>query len=416
MLPISGSKTASKWSTILLLLISLWGAALSAGYALINPPLYAPDEGDHLAFINYVCSTGKLPVQLRPETQVPEGHQNPLYYYTVGKGLAFSTKGPVSIQSNVHPGRAGLRAIGVSFAGESDKSKFYGLRLLNSALVGFLILSFGALCKDHLKTAMWWLGPLLLASLPQLSFIGGAINNDILNALLATVALRSILANPGAKAGVLSGLAFIAKKSSLILLPVGLGVAYADRSKPKVLWFIFAMSLFVVPILARNQLLYGEFLGTKMEEMTYPILVNRHGITKGWFNYGFNPAIWRSSIGMFGLMDFRLPDNFYAAWAFAAVPFLCSLTLVQERRVWVPLLVFGLSAAGVVYYNFSYTQPQGRLLWTGLSSAFLLISIGYERIFERLVRPWFFAAVIALFSVGSALFALQFFWKATQNF
>lgn len=366
-----------------LVLIALVGWFCATLWAFGNPPLESPDEPDHLGFINYVAQTGELPVQLRPATQAPEGHQNPLYYYPLGRILK-AVHGPIQVTPypNPRPERGGPMLVAVGFKGLIDRNLFYALRSVNCILVFCLVLAIGGLARDWINGHAQLIPPLMVALLPQVSFLGGAINNDILNALMAAIALRMLLRAERIRhwfwAGGLCGLAFVAKKSSLILAPVGLLLSAATKNPRKVIAFGLGAGIFIGLIFFRNWVLYHDPLATKMETTTYAHLVRHRKLSSLWFNKDLLELGYKSWVGIFGWMQIRLSDRAYAIWVATLLPMLVAPVRINRKEVYASILVFGLSCLGLMYYNLTFSQPQGRLLWTALAPLYLLVGIGYE--------------------------------------
>jgi hypothetical protein len=110
-------------------------------------------------------------------------------------------------------------------------------------------------------------------------------------------------------------------------------------------------------------------------------LLFRH-VVAGRFVGVFFWELFRSFIGVFGLLTLQLPGPFYDGYALlmglAALGLLCHQVQDKSRAadVWVACGFIGLCLAGIVYYNLTYSQPQGRFLFPVLSLIALLLGRG----------------------------------------
>jgi 4-amino-4-deoxy-L-arabinose transferase-like glycosyltransferase len=249
------------------------------------------------------------------------------------------------------------------------------------------------------------LAAILLVGLPQFAFISGGITNDNLANLLGTLTLYGLLRlieSPDALrwhawVGLLLGLGLLTKKSLLALL-MGWMLLMAwllwrgARQRRHVAKGALIALLVMLAVsgwwLIRNLMLYGDLLGSEMERRTLPALVQE----KSLFSRYFLASFWRvtlfSAIGIFGWMNVLLP-----LWVYALGTGLLFVALVGLVRGWsgMPLglrwcwVWVLLQVAGLVWYNLTYSQPQGRLLFPVLSAGLALIAYGVA---QWLPPPW----------------------------
>jgi hypothetical protein len=263
------------------------------------------------------------------------------------------------------------------------------------------------------------LAAILLVGLPQFAFISGGITNDNLANLLGTLTLYGLLRlieSPDALrwhawVGLLLGLGLLTKKSLLALL-MGWMLLMAwllwrgARQRRYVAKGALIALLVMLAVsgwwLIRNLMLYGDLLGSEMERRTLPALVQE----KSLFSRYFLASFWRvtlfSAIGIFGWMNVLLP-----LWVYALGTGLLFVALVGLVRGWsgMPLglrwcwVWVLLQVAGLVWYNLTYSQPQGRLLFPVLSAGLALIAYGVA---QWLPPPWMHRARwgFALLAVG----------------
>ncbi|GBC91973.1 hypothetical protein HRbin15_00434 [bacterium HR15] len=394
------------------LLLATFGL-IAMVYALLVPPFELPDEPDHLAYVNFLAQRGELPNQYDPTRAVlREGHQPPLYY-ALGALLVRLTQPDhrVDVRPAPHrpPDPSAPEHIPIFhhvdipiFLTEADRVGFYLLRLMSVLMailnVAVALRLFERVLKEKAHEIM---AGLLLIGLPQFAFISAGITNDNLANLMGTLTLYGLirlLESPESMrthvgSGIALGLGLLAKKSLLTLL-IGWalligwcwwhhGVRSQKASRQRITWGAL-LTLTLVGLLAgwwlvRNALLYGDPLGSEMERRTLPGLVNE----KSLFSRYFLASFWRvtlfSGIGIFGWMNVLLPF-----WVYAFCTLLLLLALLGLARGWRGMSIelrwslvwVLLGVAGLVWYNLTYSQPQGRLLFPVLSAGLALVAYG----------------------------------------
>jgi 4-amino-4-deoxy-L-arabinose transferase-like glycosyltransferase len=473
--------------------------AFAGAMAWLVPVFEAPDESAHLDYVNFIAQTWSLPNQY---DQVPpllwEGHQPPLYYAVAGALVSALKRDSVV---NVPPIRnrrhawAGGRSRDVPeydhayhspFVRAADRAAFYGLRCVSILMgLGTLLLA-EQICRCFVGSSRWaLLAALLIATLPQFAFISATVNNDNAANLLSAAAIYCLLGlmdHPYrlrlyAAFGFVVGLGLLAKKTALFLLPSSaLVLGYLVWVNRRTCWRVLRGASLAVAIavltsawmFSRNHYLYGDWLGSRMEEETLADLVLRKqlltpyflgrldtdqiwgplagffgrevaayvfplwvlllaamyvGVVSGLFviartrirrflpsaifytlavsaltvvysNYFFTgyklgpfwPAVGESFVGRMGPMSVPLPTTAYGLYVVLAVVAGAGLCAhlwhrrLRDPKVLAALLLTGTAVAGLVHYNLTFAQPQGRLLFPALTLVAALATLGLKTI------------------------------------
>jgi hypothetical protein len=424
---------------------------MAALFAVVVPPYEAPDEEHHLAYINYVATRGALPNQLREgRTVIGEGHQYPLYYLLAG-GLvrAIHPGDAIRVDQVPNPKHAltpggssynvpSFRHDGVGmFPHTSDRFAFYFLRFL-SALLGaatvWFIYRLGAMFIPD--PAGRWLGVCWAAANPQFLYSAASISNDALaNALAAAAAyvlfksvngaVSSFSTRQAACLGAVLGAGALAKKSSLSLVAAAgvvlLGRCVFGRPRPNLrrfgVFLIVVASVFIAVsgwVFLRNHRLYGDWLGTGMEKTTLGVLglVQEKSLLSEYFFTEFPRRLAISFFGVFGLWALYLPlaVYLYHGLVIASAAGGIFMRLKKARffdvRIFAPAAVLLMQVAGVGYYNLTYTQPQGRLLFPALGPMAVLVGSGLAALIARVAPPCVRRAAVATLIAAFVLLAI----------
>ena len=433
-------------------------AAFALCFALLVPPWEPPDEPSHLFYVNFVAQRARLPNQYETgESVVGEGHQPPLYYVlgaAVDRTLEPDhsvdiepvrnprhvwNKGPdwyVPVYAHTSPD---------IFATARDRLGFYALRLLSVFLALANLAYMWKIFSLFVDGSGWSaLASLWVVTLPQFAFISASINNDNLANLLSTLtlylALRLLKApersRPFALTGLALGLGLLAKKTLLFTVPgivVILGyLALKRRSSLRALAgrgaLLFGVAgLVSSPFFVRNYLLYGEFLGTRMERSTLTALVQPKSLSSSYFVTSFPVKMFTSYVGEFGYMNVPMPVLVYAVYAALVAIGAAGLLLYLWRRrgrdesVWFGLLFILACLAGAVVYNLTYSMPQGRFLFPVVALLAALLALGWKTALEtihsvRIRRAVLSALVLTLIALDALSVAVvyQFYHTAAQ--
>jgi hypothetical protein len=147
----------------------------------------------------------------------------------------------------------------------------------------------------------------------------------------------------------------------------------------------------------RNALLYGDPLAIALQqEMGRPILYPR-SLTDPYFVTHFPLVTFLSFFAVFGWLSLYvwLPVYLFyglvVAYALAGLAYLwlrplpaLQLDSPARQTVMLSIAYVGLLYAGLMHYNLSFSQPQGRLLFPALGAVALLVVLGWQ----RLCAPW----------------------------
>ncbi len=428
--------------------------------AAIVPVYEAPDEPNHLDYINFVASKQHLPNQYKTGEQVPsEGHQAPLYYL-VGSALntLFLKDRVINIQAVPNPAYAanGGRSYVLPlykhlsdtiFRAHSDKLQFYLLRGFSILLALVNLVFIYKIAQLFFTDKRWQLLTVFFAaSLPQLIFISSTINNDNLANLFATLCLYflfSLYFSPDRRRsfilfGLFLGLGLLTKKTLLFLIPIALIVfglllvRLKNKKELPALIRSIVISLVIAGALGsiffiRNYGLYGELLGTKMELATIVHIMPPRSLFSPYFLSPFLPGLIMSFIGSFSWIVFALPASFY--WIYKILFSAAIIGLIigfyrKKIRLDLGLVLIAsvlICLAGIMVYNIHYTQYQGRFLFPVISTIAVLFTYGLktfldilpsERVRELVINLSIVAFIVV--DIATVLTIHNFYYRLEQ--
>jgi hypothetical protein len=398
----------------------LVGAALVVriAFALVVPPLQAPDEQAHMHYITYVREHRALPVH--PQQRSLEMWKDPMHQ-AYQPPLAYLCFVPVEhlFAASGAKALARLRAVRIQNA-------CYGAA---TVLIGTLLAARLTRRGDPRRL----LAAAVLAFFPGFVAVGSAVNNDSLANLLAAVLWLTLVPGAGRersawRAGAALGAACLAKLSSLALAPLLLVVPLLHRRGDFRGALRFALvaaavaGLLLFPWMLRNVSVYGDALAIGVGSVSFEWLATvlpaeqLAGATRPrldnvffqfWGRFGIaNNLSWigiplvlvpltlAAGAGWVRVRGSRPPDGF-------------------ER--WAPAFVFAVALAigGLVYFSLQYVGAwQGRYLYGAMVPVALLLAGGWARPLSG--RKWWVpVAAIALVLVAVDVVALaklqQFF-------
>ena len=377
---------------LLALILGLF-MVLGVTYALTTPIFEASDELWHYPMIQHLANGNPLPVQVFDPTAVgpwkQEASQPPLYYY-LGAALTFwiDTSDMAQVRwLNPHVDNGIITADGnINLAiHDPDWSPWQGTLLaVRIVRIYSVLLSAGTVLLTYLiaKAAIPNRPEIALgatavnAFLPMFLFISGAVNNDNLAILLASLAIwlmvralaecRSPLADYQFPAirywlllGAVIGLALLTKEGTFALLPLAWGTIFmalwASAASEmggngrllslrqlviilgrSVLYF----ALLLIPVLLiagwwyyRNIQLYGDFLGWNAFIAVLGSRANPASLAQLWDErVGFMMSFW----GLFGGVNVPMPLWIYTVLNGVLVAAVAGfgVYLVKEIRAW----------------------------------------------------------------------------------
>lgn len=416
----------------------VWFSAFATAYAFTNPPGEAPDENGHLAYANYLAQHRELPVQTDPTRHADQGHHFPLYYLMAatvirvvdGNGRVDPGFEPNPVFIAYGGGRGDVPRF-LSRPDNGDLGAFRTLRMLSVFFGALTVLLVGLAARQLMPDGPWMLAPAFVAGLPQFQFVSSAVSNDSTMAATAALAIWMLLRaleKPEAKRwvalGLALGLAIWAKKSNLVLVPAGILAALAAPGQGgywkavALRWSAVLVPVLIVagPLFLRQQIVYGDALGNAMERATLPQLVDPKPITDRYFVRGFPSITARSFVAHFGWMNVAVPTLSIAAhWILSLLLGLLSLTGLFDRgRRVITLALLAtvvFAVAGLTWYNLTYTQAQGRLLYPALAAMAILLALGADRL--KTWRPviWIALAIWLAVDVVGFVTNLRFYGR-----
>lgn len=417
-----------------LLACILWFLGFSVSYVYTNPPLEAPDEPGHLDYANFVATHGTLPNQLDPsiDKRAEQGHHFPLYYIAAAGVIRLVERDDqirlAEMENPEHLMNGGSKPDVPKYqhGAEGDLSSFHGLRMLSVAFGALTVLFVGLAARSVMPKGPWILAPILVATLPQFQFISAAVSNDSLAAMTAALATWALLSANSHRhtrtyvwAGIAVAAAIWAKKSNLVFVPIALALPLLDRaslklSAARLASITIPMLLIAGPLFVRQYVLYGDFLGNGMERETLGTLVDPKAITDPYFFTTFPKVTARSLVAHFGWMNVAVSTlAILAYWlVMGGMLILSSLSAFDKERRSVTVLLWAvvlLTLAGLAFYNLTYTQAQGRLLFPALTGIAVLVAVGCDRLKSSSASIWTAAAVWSAVDIVALLRNLRFY-------
>ena len=281
--------------------IVLAHVALAVLFGVVVPPWEAHDETGHFAYINQLVTDHTLP-DARSDQKVflDQSHQPPLYYFIV-TGLTFwiDRSDQLTPQTNLFAfdgtNRRGtrilLRSPGEDFPWTGTILALHAARMVSALLSGLMILLIAKttrlLFKGQPSAAL--LATAIAAFNPQVLFMAGMVNNDVMVSLAGAALIYLIVSlmrnddtSPAlptlgrcALVGVALALCLWSKNSALILVPfTGLALTFlAWRERWPLKDFLLrgiatglATGIVAFPFYLSNYLRYGQVLVDRAAE------------------------------------------------------------------------------------------------------------------------------------------------------
>ncbi len=411
-------------SLAVLVVVSL---VLLVAWSFAIPIFEAPDENLHWQFARHLHDERTLP-RFRPG--FPEANSPPLYYLLIAP-LARPTETPeVFVRADGRPGivfnpDGTLSATpSKAFRNHSrDFDRFWPIRLarLVSVVLGLGAVVFCALAGREAtgRAETGLLAGSLLAFLPMFTFRATSVSNDVLVATLSAATLllvvrlvrRGYAQGRGAALAAAMAGAFLSKVNAIVLpFPVALALAterVPGRDRLRRAAFVLGLALLLVlPWTARNVVLYGDPLASAAMRNAVSALVVENPITSPYFRTVFPEVLSRSYVGVFGWMNFFLPEWIYSCYLVLALAAAAGLLRglvaggIDRRLVAVVSSIPLLSLAVVVKINLTFFQPQGRYLLPASAAIALLAALGVERLPGwRANATWALAAALCALNV-----------------
>ncbi len=392
-------------------------------YSLTTPLFEAPDEVWHYAYVRYLAEEHTLPaLDAADNPAYQEVAQPPLYYAVAAlvssgiqdddledlmwsnPGFGYQAGGTVNDNKNmlIHTEREAFPWRGAVLA-------LHLARFVSLALGLLTVLAAWGLGREVFPGSPAALGvAAVVAFTPQFLFISGVASNDSAAAALATAALWALarIINRGLSprrsliAGLLIGLAALAKTSNLLLVPLAL-MAFASVQVCKCAsrnsrlaigdwalgighWALVILAAFAVGgwWYLRNGLLYGEPFGFRVHANTP---WGRTAPASLLTLLRELPAVYRSFWGAFGWGHVEYP-----AWVYLTLGVLVAVSLagwlgaLTTRRLPGRGRVFALAAvwcalvfAALLAWMRQIQAPHGRLLFPAIGAWAMLLVGGW---------------------------------------
>lgn len=422
-------------ATLLLLAILIAYCAIGVAYAISTPPWQAPDEPAHYNYIKFIAEHGALPVLKAGDydqaynetfTRTPQNTQSmsiePLRYENYAPPLYYLLAAPIYALAD---------------------GWLVPLRLFSLALGGALIVVaylIGAeLYPDRLIIPIGAAG--FVAFVPQHLAMLSAVNNDALAELLIALCVYQALrlfhtVRPSQRSllmlGLTLGLGLLTKATVYYTAVPVVALALWRVRRPSAYALVFAPALALGALWwLRNLGVYGglDVLGLARHNA----IVTGQPTTADWIaQYGFADTLARaltttfhSFWGQFGWMAVPMPDSVYRVLGALSVMALSGWAwrLVEKcrkrdagcgepRRVLLALLTV-LTLGGLIYYNLTFVQHQGRYLFPALIPIGLAFALGIDQWLSKLkslairltagsqrdLTPWLDEAQLVVFAL-----------------
>ncbi len=423
--------TGNKFSFRSIHLILIYFLVFGSLYIVITPPFESPDEYLHLDYINYISKYKNLPNQYEgiknPLIFVGQGHQHPLYYilasvlvYQFSQNGVIEYEHPSKLDKNWIGGIPGNNTHINIFSSYRDKLLFYFIRLISllfSLLNLYFIFKISSLFFTESSSRLF--AVFIAASIPQFQFISSVINNDSISNMFSTAGifyLLKIIDSPKELkeylfAALYICLGILSKKTVMFMVPcaailiIYLIFKYRNHTAIKSvirnsLSFILILIALTSVIFIRNYNIYGEFLAGNMEKTTMLQFVEIKSIFSYYFIQPFTQGILSSFIGVFGWMNIPVP-KFIAVFyiIFFIIGFFVSLYLSYKYvnyRLLLLFLFFVMCLGGVVYFNLTFTQYQGRYMFPVLSAISIISVYGNNFLFDKIKYLFFKKYILIL--------------------
>jgi len=398
--------------------VSLASFVLLLAWSFAVPVFESPDEVHHWQYARYLHDAGKLPLY---GPDFVEANSPPLYYALVAPVATESAQPPPLVWFDVNgalvlpfPPRFYHNASG-------DFARYGPIRLGRFISVAMSVVTVWLCWQAGLRIGGISLAIIcasVVAFLPQFTFRGAAISNDVLVTTMAAATMLCIVRlvrepftwRLGVAAAVVLSAAYLAKISAICLVaPVTLAVWWTEGTARqrliRVAGVLGLAALIVAPWSLRNVVLYGDPFASGAMGGAVGHIMSHQSLTSAYFWTTFPSLLSRSFVGVFGWMNLRLPEVYY--WIFWALGFVGMVSAalqvaVRRRNARITLVLVAivlLNLAVVVHINRSFVQPQGRYMFVALPALALLVAMGLDALPRRTSR----VGAAAALAVGLAV-------------
>ncbi len=397
---------------------------LAAVYSIVDPPFEAPDEPGHYAYVEWLLDGRGIPLQGdEPPPLQPEFSQPPLYYLVEAPFAWIAGRQPANLpdwESQHNPFQNATDFGNANLYLHSSREAFpwtgallglHLMRLANLLFVALTVLAtYGCAVELGLSAPLAWLAAATAGLVPQLLFLGGALNADNAIGSLSAAALYLLLRwlNRGpslwtaALLGVALGAAALSKLSGLAA--VGIALAFMTvhavrlrRAKAPGAFGDVGLAAGLAVVVAgwwyvRNWALLGDPLG-------WSAMLPATGAMLRQVPLDFHSAVvrllerWYTGLAVFGWAN--LPVHWFWYWLSAVVGGWGVLggILVAVRRLavnglklqhWLVLLwPVGFFVALARWVEINTAADQWRLLFPAYPALALIATAGLYRLVRR---------------------------------
>jgi len=413
----------------ILALLTALAAILAGVMALTNPLGEAPDEPAHMAYVRFLVSAQRLPVQCASpcvSDDPGEGHQPPLAYVaaalvswpwindhswqTPAANPDFVWNGGNSPQASIHGTQEQWPWHGVALA-------WHLSRLLSVLWMTIAIWVVGRIALHISTPQVAVLAVALLVITPQTAFIGSTVSNDALLFCLASLALWAALRTT-TRVGVwgLTSLicaAMLTKQNAIVLWPL---VVWALWYRvPRTQWWSAILGSGVLAGLLlgwwylRNVQLYGDPLGYTLFQQTYRSDTVNYTTLTTWL------TMWRQLIrsawGTYGWMSIALPAWWYQIAATITIIAMIGVVAhlrrhpqgMPHRSVFVLLVIISMAWLGVLTHSVGSVVWQSRLVIMAWPALAIIAAVGLRWAFPSIAPTHLLATAMLTTVIHGAL-------------
>jgi 4-amino-4-deoxy-L-arabinose transferase-like glycosyltransferase len=400
---------------------------LAAAWTFVTPVFETPDEDAHVRYVQFLADAGRLPdPRVDGASAGNESFHPPLYYATLAavlkaSGIAYA---PVSAQRVAGWTWENVETFPRNYFELSPQPHGYVYLLRGlSVLFGVVtvICTYVAATLVGGSVAIRAVATAATATLPQFTFMSGAVNPDSLAAALCSVGLvlllRLLKATVPRAAGVVAfglvaGLAVLSEYHTIFLLPLAvIGYAFLRQRRARLLMRdgVLAGTAFVAVTgwwFGLNFVRYGDASGLSMQRLLAPELLTPRSLFDPYFLVYFPTLTAESFLGVFGWLSAFLPAAVYGAYAVLWIIALWGIghgifvggSWSPERKALVvaPILVLGL----VLYANLTFIAPQGRYFFPALVALSVIFAFGLSELPRRFARAALLTAPLFLLAAN----------------
>ncbi len=412
-------------NTCLLLLVILF---VSSGllYSFFTPLWSPPDEERHFAYCEYIAQNHKLP-SLIPDDEgvrITEVTHPPLYYL-IGS-LFCREDGSIIHEKVILNDGPGIRNI----MHPDDEARFpYSGKAKSAHLIRVFSIVLGAINVGFIflfalkifpgEVLLAFAVAVFVAANAQFLHISASVSNEIMSSTLCTILLYNLfgyLKGPVAYkhnvvTGILLGCALLTKISTIIYVPVTLGVlVWSFVRKGKNPLGSIGVLLFSALCVCgwwyvRNWIMYGDPTFSKALVEVLPFTTRNQPVTLDTLIREYT-AFYTSFFGYFGAFQVPIPGvhlTIYGIIIFLGIAGLVKLFISKEltslqNQLFITLMAAILIAGGLfVLLNIKAYAFMGKYLFIVIAPLAILICVGFRSVFPLQVRNYVLGLLIMVF-------------------